>query len=401
MVFPSTALYPGASLFPQVDLIGASAYEIAVTNGFVGTEAEWLDTLRGDRGILHKPDSVTINYKVTEPGYHEVYLYGGGVGNNTTGTIAFPGRGVEVGERVVLTIVFPEDGGTAYLAFDTSVDMGRYLDARFPWFNSENILVARGAGKAVMVTVVWAGDWAGWVCESLSEVAEPYRRLIPANAPSGVATGWTAGSHYMRGVGVAASVPLATAAYVADVPAGVRALLTDRVFVGMGRTIHSIDYVPGPGYPWSRQVQTPNASGLYLPGDHPGPDRTKGTIMLTTPGFPAVDWVGGTTLHEFGHAVDLQYATLFPSSGITLLSGSAGFQAIYLDAVADTLISKSQYGFTNQFEFLAETLSAAWMMDSADSILNAKGNATITNLLRTPGRISAMVAFYTSAGVMT
>jgi hypothetical protein len=31
---------------------GASAYEIAVANGFVGTEQEWLDSLEGEDGGL-------------------------------------------------------------------------------------------------------------------------------------------------------------------------------------------------------------------------------------------------------------------------------------------------------------------------------------------------------------
>ena len=29
---------------------GKSAYDIAVENGFVGTEAEWLESLKGDKG---------------------------------------------------------------------------------------------------------------------------------------------------------------------------------------------------------------------------------------------------------------------------------------------------------------------------------------------------------------
>lgn len=33
-----------------VDVSGASAYEIAVSNGFVGSEAAWLDSLKGERG---------------------------------------------------------------------------------------------------------------------------------------------------------------------------------------------------------------------------------------------------------------------------------------------------------------------------------------------------------------
>lgn len=29
---------------------GANAYEVAVANGFVGTEAEWLESLQGEQG---------------------------------------------------------------------------------------------------------------------------------------------------------------------------------------------------------------------------------------------------------------------------------------------------------------------------------------------------------------
>lgn len=32
---------------------GDSAYEVAVNNGFVGTEAEWLESLRGEPGYVH------------------------------------------------------------------------------------------------------------------------------------------------------------------------------------------------------------------------------------------------------------------------------------------------------------------------------------------------------------
>jgi hypothetical protein len=432
-VFPSDALFPADDLYPLIALVGprgadgtdgapgpagapgtpgepgaagapgatgASAYEVAVANGFVGTEAEWLISLSGAVGVLQTPDSVTINYKVTEPGYHEVRLYGGGPGGSATCTIVFPGRPAEVGERVVLTLIFP-DVGTASLAFDGSVDMGAYRDSRFPWFNSLDLIVRDGPGSAIVVTAVWAGDYAGWVCESLVEVAEPYRRPIPATAPGGTPTGWTAGSHYMRGGGVAASVPIALTAYTTEVPPGVRALLTDRVFVGFGRSTGSIDYYQG-STEARRDVGSPAASGLYEVGVHPSGDFTKGTVLVATPGFVDVAFFAGTTLHEFGHAVDFQYPSMFPGSGVTsLFSGTAGFQAIYLDAVADILIDHSQYGFTNQYEFLAETLSAAWMRDSADPILNAKGNGILTGLLRTTTRINDLIALYTTAGVMT
>ena len=46
---------------------GKSAYEIAVDNGFVGTEAEWLESLKGadgDNGITPHIDSVTKNWHI-------------------------------------------------------------------------------------------------------------------------------------------------------------------------------------------------------------------------------------------------------------------------------------------------------------------------------------------------
>jgi len=43
------------------DYRGLSAYEIAVKNGFEGTEREWLDSLKGEPGV--DGDSVTVNNK--------------------------------------------------------------------------------------------------------------------------------------------------------------------------------------------------------------------------------------------------------------------------------------------------------------------------------------------------
>ena len=36
-------------------LNGESAYNIAVKNGFVGTEAEWVDSLKGENGAIFTP----------------------------------------------------------------------------------------------------------------------------------------------------------------------------------------------------------------------------------------------------------------------------------------------------------------------------------------------------------
>lgn len=43
------------------DYRGLSAYEVAVKNGFVGTEKEWLDSLKGEKGA--DGDTLTVNRK--------------------------------------------------------------------------------------------------------------------------------------------------------------------------------------------------------------------------------------------------------------------------------------------------------------------------------------------------
>lgn len=44
----------------ETDLRGKSAYEVAVDNGFVGTEQEWLESLRGPAYVLTEEDINTI-----------------------------------------------------------------------------------------------------------------------------------------------------------------------------------------------------------------------------------------------------------------------------------------------------------------------------------------------------
>lgn len=38
------------SLAPVVGIDGKSAYEVAIANGFAGTQTEWLESLKGDAG---------------------------------------------------------------------------------------------------------------------------------------------------------------------------------------------------------------------------------------------------------------------------------------------------------------------------------------------------------------
>lgn len=57
----------GKTLSMQLnDYRGLSAYEIAVKNGFEGTEEEWLNSLRGEKGA--DGDFVTVNHKKSVDG---------------------------------------------------------------------------------------------------------------------------------------------------------------------------------------------------------------------------------------------------------------------------------------------------------------------------------------------
>ncbi len=61
----SFLIVPAAFMFAGCNVEGASAYEIAVKNGFIGTEAEWLESLKGERG--EDGDDVTI--EISDDGY--------------------------------------------------------------------------------------------------------------------------------------------------------------------------------------------------------------------------------------------------------------------------------------------------------------------------------------------
>lgn len=85
----------------QGNLQGQSAYEIAVDNGFVGTEAEWLDSLKA---------SVSWEYNGTPIG--------------DLGTVNFTGAGVTVTEDPtgVLKVDIPGGGGTACIEVEDEYD---------------------------------------------------------------------------------------------------------------------------------------------------------------------------------------------------------------------------------------------------------------------------------------
>lgn len=58
------------SLFRAVPrIVGKSAYDLAVDNGFVGTEAEWLASLDGSDGVQSSDSSVTNIIALTQTEY--------------------------------------------------------------------------------------------------------------------------------------------------------------------------------------------------------------------------------------------------------------------------------------------------------------------------------------------
>lgn len=95
---------------------GYSAYEVAVQNGYKGTEAEWLEGLKGRDGGVAK-----VN----------------GVGHDAAGNVVITGENVAVGtgdSRTIKEVVKDVDNlSKAVKATDTAVDVGgRYIDnARF------------------------------------------------------------------------------------------------------------------------------------------------------------------------------------------------------------------------------------------------------------------------------
>lgn len=95
---------------------GYSAFEVAVQNGFKGTEAEWLNSLKGRDGGVAK-----VN----------------GIGHDAAGNVVITGENVAVGtgdSRTLKEVVKDVDNlSKAVKATDTAVDIGgRYIDnARF------------------------------------------------------------------------------------------------------------------------------------------------------------------------------------------------------------------------------------------------------------------------------
>ena len=55
-------------------LNGESAYNIAVKNGFVGTEAEWVESLKGEKGEIGKTPIKGVDYW-TEADIAEIQSY--------------------------------------------------------------------------------------------------------------------------------------------------------------------------------------------------------------------------------------------------------------------------------------------------------------------------------------
>lgn len=54
---------------------GASAYQVAVADGFVGTEQEWLDSLVGDSFLVNIQGFNSMSDAISELGENEFFYY--------------------------------------------------------------------------------------------------------------------------------------------------------------------------------------------------------------------------------------------------------------------------------------------------------------------------------------
>ena len=87
-------LYSGNSITGGLGTVygkeGKSAYDVAVFNGFEGTEEEWLESLKGDKGESGFTPSVSFRYEETTGGlyYETSYAPSEGGGEATPARLA-------------------------------------------------------------------------------------------------------------------------------------------------------------------------------------------------------------------------------------------------------------------------------------------------------------------------
>ena len=97
---------------------GASAYEIAVDNGFVGTESEWLASLKGDKGDQGDPG------EPGSPGTDDTTFFANGAlgaAPTITWTAGAKQSGILDNAAPNITLAAIPDGGSLELIFTTSV----------------------------------------------------------------------------------------------------------------------------------------------------------------------------------------------------------------------------------------------------------------------------------------
>lgn len=135
---------------------GASAYEIAVANGFVGTETQWLASLVGPQGPAGSSESSAFNgYTPSSFISHDLQITndtGGAkeiISTNVTTTIAGKSAGVYTFQSVIGTAGAPNaTEAFRYLCHKTASNQG--------W------LIAFGTSGTVYTNYCNAGTWTGW-----------------------------------------------------------------------------------------------------------------------------------------------------------------------------------------------------------------------------------------------
>jgi hypothetical protein len=319
-VFPSETLFPSTVLFPEASFVGPagadgeSAYEVAVANGFVGTEAAWLASLRGPQGNTGTSGAsgppgtaatVTIGTVDTGAPGSAASVSNIGTSTNAILNITIPrgdtGAGVDDPTLVTLPaangqlvpnneqdghylLQLPDGGGVARLHLQEPGIFGEseihdlhtlvaqpLTGATWTWSLAEstgNRSLPSGYdanGAAVLLHLRWHGRTWGWVQVSATLIAEPYRNLVSrASYISGVLPG--VDFYRTRGASLDGTHGLRNVVG-RRLPAAVKVELQRQgLHVAVGVTFSDVSVRRTNTY---RNAFTANAAGAYMAPDGP------------------------------------------------------------------------------------------------------------------------------------